>query len=83
VVVDLVLGGGEGLLMSMHGAGCDNLLSATIVLPDGRQVKASADSSPDLFWAIRGGGGNVGVANREERLCRYQYYKNRDSDVNS
>jgi hypothetical protein len=42
-VIDLVLGGGEGLLMSMHGAGCDNLLSATIVLPDGRQVKASDD----------------------------------------
>jgi len=56
------LGGGEGLLMSMHGAGCDNLLSATIVLPDGRQVEASRDSHPDLFWAIRGGGGNFGVA---------------------
>jgi FAD/FMN-containing dehydrogenase len=38
------------------------LLSATIVLPDGRQVKASDDSNPDLFWVIRGGGGNVGVA---------------------
>ena len=48
--------------MSMHGAGCDNLLSATIVLPDGRQVKTSDDSNPDHFRAIRGGGGNVGVA---------------------
>lgn len=56
------LGGGEGLLMSMHGASCDNLLSATIVLPDGQQMKASHDSHPDLFWAIRGGGGNFGVA---------------------
>jgi len=48
--------------MSVHGAGCDNLLSATIVLPDGRQVKTSDDSNPDHFRAIRGGGGNVGVA---------------------
>ncbi|HET8891600.1 MAG TPA: FAD-binding oxidoreductase [Candidatus Angelobacter sp.] len=55
------LGGGEGLLMSMFGAGCDNLLSARVVLADGKQVEISHDSNPDLFWAIRGGGGNFGV----------------------
>jgi hypothetical protein len=55
------LGGGEGLLMTMHGAGCDNLLSAQVVLVDGKQVEASGESNPDLFWAIRGGGGNFGV----------------------
>lgn len=55
------LGGGEGLLMTMHGAGCDNLLAATIVLADGRHVETNEGSHPDLFWAIRGGGGNFGV----------------------
>lgn len=55
------LGGGEGLLMTMYGASCDNLLSAQVVLVDGKQVEASGKSNPDLFWAIRGGGGNFGV----------------------
>jgi hypothetical protein len=56
------LGGGEGLLMSMFGAGCDNLVSAEVILLDGKQVQASRETNPDLFWAIRGGGGNFGVA---------------------
>lgn len=55
------LGGGEGLLMSMYGAGCDNLVSAHVVLADGKEVEASHESNRDLFWAIRGGGGNFGV----------------------
>jgi len=55
------LGGGEGLLMTMHGAGCDNLLTAHVVLVDGKEVETSLESNPDLFWAIRGGGGNFGV----------------------
>ena len=55
------LGGGEGLLMTMHGASCDNLLSAQVVLVDGKQVEANQESNPDLFWALRGGGGNFGV----------------------
>jgi FAD/FMN-containing dehydrogenase len=60
-IAGFTLGGGEGLLMSIHGAGCDNLVSAHIVLASGKQVEASQESSPDLFWAIRGGGGNFGV----------------------
>jgi FAD/FMN-containing dehydrogenase len=60
-IAGLTLGGGEGLLMSKYGAACDNLLSAQLVMVDGRQVEASAKSNPDLFWAIRGGGGNFGV----------------------
>jgi FAD/FMN-containing dehydrogenase len=48
--------------MSKYGAACDNLLSAQLVTVDGRQVEASQTSNPDLFWAIRGGGGNFGVA---------------------
>jgi len=61
-IAGLTLGGGEGLLMSKYGAPCDNLISAQLVTVDGRQVEASQNSNPDLFWAIRGGGGNFGVA---------------------
>jgi hypothetical protein len=58
----LTLGGGLGILMSKFGTACDNLLSADIVTADGRQLTVSHDANPDLFWAIRGGGGNFGIA---------------------
>jgi hypothetical protein len=60
-IAGLTLGGGEGKLMGKYGAACDNLISAQVVSVDGRQVEASQKSNPDLFWAIRGGGGNFGV----------------------
>ena len=60
-IAGLTLGGGEGRLMEKYGAACDNLLSAHVVTVDGRQLEASQKSNPDLFWAIRGGGGNFGV----------------------
>jgi len=60
-ITGLTLGGGEGRLMEKYGAACDNLLSAQVVTVDGRQVEASQKSNPDLFWALRGGGGNFGV----------------------
>jgi hypothetical protein len=60
-IAGLTLGGGEGRLMEKYGAACDNLLSAQVVTVDGRRVEASQKSNPDLFWAIRGGGGNFGV----------------------
>jgi hypothetical protein len=60
-IAGLTLGGGEGFLMSKYGAACDNLVSARVMTVDGRHVEASQSSNPDLFWAIRGGGGNFGV----------------------
>jgi len=60
----LVLGGGVGYLVRKHGLTIDNLLAAEIVTADGELHRVDADHEPDLFWAIRGGGGNLGVATR-------------------
>jgi len=56
-----LLGGGLGPLMGKHGLGCDNVLAVEIVLADGRVVRANAEENPDLYWALRGGGGNFGI----------------------
>jgi FAD/FMN-containing dehydrogenase len=60
-IAGLTLGGGEGRLKAKYGLACDNLLSAQMVTVDGRRVEASQQFNPDLFWALRGGGGNFGV----------------------
>lgn len=60
-VAGLTMAGGYGLLNGKHGLALDNLVSARIVLADGTAATASAAEHPDLFWAIRGGGGNFGV----------------------
>jgi len=57
----LTLGGGLGHLTRSCGLAIDNLLEVEMVLADGQQVRANADENPDLYWAIRGGGGNFGV----------------------
>ena len=57
----LTLGGGLGWLLGKHGLSCDNLLSADIVTAEGEFLTVSADQHPDLFWGLRGGGGNFGV----------------------
>ncbi|RJG11502.1 FAD-binding oxidoreductase [Massilia cavernae] len=57
----LTLGGGFGWLTRMYGLAIDNLVSADIVIANGERLHIDADSHPDLFWAIRGGGGNFGV----------------------
>jgi len=65
-VAGLTLGGGIGHLMRSMGLTSDNLVSAEIVTAGGRMLDASASENPDLFWAIRGGGGNFGIATQFE-----------------
>jgi len=62
----LTLGGGYGPLNSRFGLACDTMRSAQVVLADGNVVTASAQDNPDLFWALRGGGGNYGVVTSME-----------------
>jgi FAD/FMN-containing dehydrogenase len=60
----VTLGGGVGFLVRKHGLTIDDLLAAEVVTADGRVLHVDAETEPDLFWAIRGGGGNFGVATR-------------------
>jgi FAD/FMN-containing dehydrogenase len=60
-IAGLTLAGGYGFLMRKHGLACDNLISAEIVTADGRLLRASAEENADLYWGIRGGGGNFGI----------------------
>jgi FAD/FMN-containing dehydrogenase len=63
-IAGLTLGGGIGYLVRKHGMTIDDLLAADVVTADGDLLRVDAENHPDLFWAIRGGGGNFGVATR-------------------
>ena len=71
-IAGLTLGGGFGRLQRKFGLACDNLVSADIVTADGKMLHVSAHENPDLFWGIRGGGGNFGIVTRfEYRLHKF------------
>jgi FAD/FMN-containing dehydrogenase len=60
-IAGLTLGGGAGSLSGQYGLSCDNLLSADVITADGQFLRASAEQNQDLFWGLRGGGGNFGI----------------------
>jgi FAD/FMN-containing dehydrogenase len=66
-IAGITLGGGVGYLVRKHGLTIDDLLAAEVVVADGELLRVDAQTHPDLFWAIRGGGGNFGV------VTRFQY----------
>ncbi len=68
-VAGLTLGGGIGWIMRKHGLSIDQLLSVDLVTADGEFVQASADRNADLFWGVRGGGGNFGIVTEFEFRC--------------
>jgi FAD/FMN-containing dehydrogenases len=79
-IAGLTLGGGVGWLMGRFGLTCDNTLAYALITAEGQRVRASSEENPDLFWALKGGGGNFGVVTSITYRCASRGHRDLGDD---